>query len=121
MRIQGDLGEVQVWFPPFRPTKTRLVLTDGTVEEKTWEMPGPGKGSGWQNGFGDDKNPEGVGHGMFWEADEAAFALKEGRKEGKYESLDESIVIMEVMDEVRKQNGMVYPEKIESTDYPIDL
>jgi dihydrodiol dehydrogenase / D-xylose 1-dehydrogenase (NADP) len=28
---------------------------------------------------------------------------------------------MEVMDEVRKQHGLVYPEKIESTEYPIDL
>lgn len=98
MRVQGDLGEVQIWFPPYRPTRTRVILTDGTVEDKEWKQPGPGKGSGWKNGFGGDWNEEGEGHGMFWEADEAAFALKEGRKEGKYESLAESIVIMEVSD-----------------------
>jgi len=121
IRVQGDKGEVQVWFPPFRPTKTRVVLADGTVEEKEWRQPGPGEGSGWKNGFGGSWQPEGEGMGMFWEADECAFALKEGRKEGKYESLDESIVIMEAMDEVRRQNNMIYPDKIESTDYPIDL
>ncbi|PSK55862.1 translation initiation factor IF-2 [Elsinoe australis] len=121
IRVFGTEGEVQVWFPTYRPTKTRLVKTDGTVEEKDWKQPGPGKGSGWYNGFAGANNDEGEGHGMFWEADEAAFALKEGRKEGKYEDLNESITIMEVMDEVRRQNNLVYPKKIESTDYPLDL
>jgi len=121
IRVQGDKGEVQVWFPPFRPTKTRIVLNDGTVEDKDWPQPGPGKGSGFKNGFGGQWNAEGEGHGMFWEADEAGHALKEGRKEGKYEGLHESIVIMEVMDEIRKQNNMTYPEHIESTKYPVDV
>ena len=35
--------------------------------------------------------------------------------------LAETIAIMEVMDEVRKQNGLQYPEVIESTEYPLDL
>jgi dihydrodiol dehydrogenase / D-xylose 1-dehydrogenase (NADP) len=121
IRVQGDKGEVQIFHPAYRPTKTKLVLSDGTVEDKEFTHPGPGKGSGFYNGFGDDKNPEGEGHGMFWEADECAFALKEGRKEGKYEGLKESVVIMEVMDEVRKQNGMTYPDKIETTEYPTKL
>jgi dihydrodiol dehydrogenase / D-xylose 1-dehydrogenase (NADP) len=121
IRVQGDKGEVQIFHPAYRPTKTKLVLSDGTVEDKEFVQPGPGNGSGWYNGFGDDKNPEGEGHGMFWEADECAFALKEGRKEGKYEGLKESVVIMEVMDEVRKQNGMTYPDKIETTEYPTKL
>lgn len=121
IRVQGDRGEIQVFPPPYRPTKTKLILTDGSVEEKEWPQPGPGKGSGFYNGFGADWNSEGEGHGMFWEADEAATAILEGRKEGRYESLAESIVIMEVMDEVRKQGGLVYPEEIETTDFPVDL
>ena len=121
IRIQGPKGEIQVFPPAFRPTHTRLILKDGTVEEKDWKQPGPGEGSGWYNGFGGGKNAEGEGHGMFWEADEAATALVEGRKEGKYEGLDESILIMEVMDEVRKQGGLTYPEKIETTKYPTQL
>ena len=121
IRVQGEAGEIQIFHPAFRPTLTKLILKDGTVEEKTWTQPGPGKESGWKNGFGGDYQPDGEGQGMFWEADECAYALKEGRKEGKYESLQESLVIMQVMDEVRKQNGLTYPEKIETLDYPVKI
>ncbi|PSN64878.1 oxidoreductase domain-containing protein [Corynespora cassiicola Philippines] len=121
IRIQGPKGEIQVFPPAFRPTRTKIILKDGTVEEKHWPQPGPGEGSGWYNGFGGGRNAEGEGHGMFWEADEAATAFVEGRKEGKYEGLAESILIMEVMDEVRKQGGLVYPEKIETTKFPTPL
>ena len=140
VRVQGDKGEVQVYPMIYRPTKTRLILHDGTVEEKEWPQPGPGKGSGWKNGFGTGWNPEGVGHGMFWEADEAARGLVAGRKEGSFLGWDESVLIMEVcvppalrllrrvvaddlqiMDEVRKNGGIKYPEKIETLDYPVDL
>ncbi|KAH8805085.1 putative dimeric dihydrodiol dehydrogenase [Xylogone sp. PMI_703] len=116
VRIQGRDGELQVWPPLWRPTRTRLILTDGTVEDKLFPIPGPGKGSNWYNGYylaGNDE--EGEGYGMFWEADEAGMALLEGRKEGKYESLDETVVIMEVMDEVRRQCGLRYPEHVETT------
>lgn len=122
VRVQGEKGEVQVFHPIFRPTQTKVVLADGTVEDKTWPPPGPGKGSGWYNGFGQSMvHEEGEGHGMFWEADEAAMALLEGRKEGSFESLAESVLIMEVMDEVRSNGSLVYPEKIESIEYPLDL
>jgi predicted dehydrogenase len=121
IKISGTKGEVQVFPPAFRPTKTKLILSDGTVDEKNWPQPGPGTGSGWKNGFGKDTNAEGEGHGMFWEADEAARAIVGGRKEGRFEDLSESIVIMEVMDEVRRQAGMRYPEDIETTKFPVDL
>ena len=121
VRVHGDQGEAQIWGSIVRPTRSRLVFKDGTIDDKEWTQPGPGKGSGFNNGYGDMIQPEGEGHGMFWEADEVAMALLEGRKEGKYETLDESIVIMEVMDEIRKQGGIKYPEKIESTEYPLRL
>ncbi|KAL0255106.1 hypothetical protein SLS55_009635 [Diplodia seriata] len=120
-RVQGDRGEIQIFPPLYRPTKTRLLLRDGTDEAKEWPQPGPGPGSGWYNGFGGAHNAEGEGHGMFWEADEAATALVEGRKEGRFESLAESVAIMDVMDEVRRQAGLEYPSKIESTEYPLAL
>jgi dihydrodiol dehydrogenase / D-xylose 1-dehydrogenase (NADP) len=125
VRIQGSKGEIQVSHPAFRPTKTKLILTDGTVEEKDWPQPGPGLGSGWYNGFQNEAggclNQEGEGHGMFWEADECAFAIREGQKESQYQTLAESLVVMQIMDQVRKQNGIRYPEEIETTDYPIDM
>lgn len=121
IRVQGALGEIQVFHPAFRPTRTRLVLADGTVEEREFAQPGPGKGSGWKNGFGGMWQEEGEGQGMFWEADECAAAIRDGRKEGRFESLQESLVIMKVMDEVRKQNGITFPERIETTEYPVQL
>ena len=121
IRIQGTQGEIQVVPPAFNPPKSRLMLNDGTVEEKDWTHPGPGKGSGFYNGFGQHRHSEGQGMGMFWEADECAYALRDGRKEGQYESLAESLVIMEVMDEVRRQGGFKLPEKVESTEYPLEL
>ena len=120
IRIQGTEGELMVYPPAYRPTRTKLVLKDGTVDQKDWPHPGPGPGSGFYNGFG-GSFPEGEGMGMFWEADECAYALREGRKEGQYESLNESLVIMRTMDEIRKQHNFVLSDKIETTKYPTEL
>ncbi|KAL9056241.1 MAG: hypothetical protein Q9162_003032 [Coniocarpon cinnabarinum] len=120
VRVYGSKGEATVYFPTYRPTRTRVVLSDGTIEDKNWPQPGPGKGSGFYNGFG-AMNAEGEGHGMFWEADEAGFALVEGRQEGRFLGWEESCVIMEVCDEVRKQGGIRYPEEIETLKYPVAL
>lgn len=121
VRIQGELGEIQLFRVAQNPNHTKLLLADGTVEEKTWPKPGPGKGSGWYNGFAHHRNPEGEGQGMFWEADEAAFALIEGRKEGRHVGLDETVQVMETLDEVRRQCGLRYSDKIETTEYPVGL
>ncbi|KAK7398126.1 hypothetical protein QQX98_012490 [Neonectria punicea] len=119
VRIQGELGELQLFPSPQCPKSTKLILKDGSVEEKTWPQPGPGKGSGWFNGFLHFMNPEGEGQGMFWEADEAALAVVEGRKEGRQMDLSETIAVMDVMDEVRRQGDLVYPEKVETVEYPV--
>lgn len=121
IRIQGDKGEVQIWYPGYRPYRTRLVLLDGTVEDKEWPQPGPGPGSGWFTGVFPNHDKEGEGHGMFWEADEVAYALLEGRKEGRAQTLEESLTIMEIMDEARRQGGLKYSDKIETVEYPEPL
>jgi hypothetical protein len=54
---------------------------------------------------------------MFWEADEAARCLRDGKKESGSIPWEESLVIMETMDEVRRQGGLVYPETIETTEF----
>lgn len=108
IRIQGSKGEIQIIETVgngFRPSTYRIIPRDPNDEnlkagEVTHEPP--------------------PGHGMFWEADECARCLRDGKKESSSMTWDESIVIMEVMDEVRRQNGLVYPEKIESTEYPLE-
>ncbi|KAJ5443660.1 D-xylose 1-dehydrogenase (NADP(+)) [Penicillium daleae] len=104
IRIQGTKGEIQVFGPPFRPTKYRIIPVKGAGEVREVECPFPAGG-----------------HGMFWEADEVARCLRDGKLESDGLPWEESIVIMEVMDEVRRQGGLVYPAKIESTEYPLQL
>ncbi|KAF2837106.1 NAD(P)-binding protein [Patellaria atrata CBS 101060] len=103
IRIQGTRGEIQVFGPAYRPTKYRLVFFPGHGESPVdVEKPIPG------------------GHGMMWEADECARCLRDGKLESEGLGWEESVVIMEVMDEVRRQGGLVYPERIESTEYPLE-
>ncbi|KAJ0423838.1 hypothetical protein BJY00DRAFT_277521 [Aspergillus carlsbadensis] len=104
IRIQGTKGEIQVDGPAFRPEVYRLIPTkgEGEIQEKKFTFPADGKG-------------------MYWEADEVARCLRDGKLESETLSWEESIVIMDVMDEARRQNGLTYPEKIESTVYPTQL
>ncbi|KAF2754952.1 NAD(P)-binding protein [Pseudovirgaria hyperparasitica] len=107
IRIQGTKGEIQILETGgngFRPSTYRIIPkdpNDASLQGKDVEHKTP------------------PGHGMFWEADEVARCLRDGKQESEGLPLAESIVIMESMDEVRKQNGLVYPEQIESTDYPL--
>ncbi|MCJ1352639.1 MAG: hypothetical protein MMC33_002623 [Icmadophila ericetorum] len=98
IRIQGTKGEIQVDGPAYRPTTWRIIWKEGSVEEKKSEIPG---------------------HGMFWEADEAARCVRDKKQESEGLTWEESIVIMEAMDEVRRQNDLIYPEKIETVEYPV--
>lgn len=81
VRISGSKGDIQVFPPTSRPTRTQSILKDGTVEDNHWLQPGPGAGSGYHSGVGSNLNAEGEGHGLFWEADDAARALGHGRTE----------------------------------------
>ena len=116
IRIQGTEGEIQVFPPAFRPTKVKIIYRNDEhqqhhdqqlrekVKTETKEFDFPGGG-----------------HGMFWEADEAARCLRDGKLESEGLDWKESEIIMEVMDQVRKQGGLKYPEEIETTKYPTQL
>ncbi|KAM0545793.1 hypothetical protein ACHAPJ_011217 [Fusarium lateritium] len=102
VRIQGSKGEIHLTNAPcFRPTDFKIIRTDGTSETVQSLVPGDPKRGGW-------------GHGMFWEADEAARCLRDGKKESTGLPWSESILIMETMDKVLQQGGVVYPESITS-------
>ncbi|KAG9235005.1 putative Trans-1,2-dihydrobenzene-1,2-diol dehydrogenase [Amylocarpus encephaloides] len=112
-RIQGTKGEIQVIGPLYRPTEYRVIMNrgpKGQVEDVICPIPKDTNREG-------KEGENGWGHGMFWEADEAGRCLRDGKKQSDTISWEESITIMEVMDEVRKQGGVVYPELIDSTTY----
>jgi len=101
IRIQGADGEIQVMPQAYRPPQYRIVKKDsaGTVEVVDCPIPTDPKRGGW-------------GHGMFWEADECARCLRDGKLESATIPWSESIVIMETMDQVLKQGDVQYPELI---------
>lgn len=104
IRIQGTKGEIQLYGNSFRPRSYRVIYKEEGKDAKEVQCPIPANG-----------------HGMFFEADEVARCLRDKKLESESMPWEESIVIMETMDEVRRQGGLVYPEKIESTVYPLEV
>ncbi|KAJ2891954.1 D-xylose 1-dehydrogenase (NADP(+)) [Zalerion maritima] len=103
IRIQGPKGEVQVMGPAYRPLEYRIIKDAAGGKVESFPCPIP-----------EDPERDGWGHGMFWEADECARCIRDGKKESDTLPLDESIVIMEIMEEALKQGGVVYPDIISS-------
>jgi len=106
IKIQGVKGEILVWGPAYRPEGYTIVMSHegGKVENVECPIPTDPERDNW-------------GHGMYWEADEAARCIRDGKKESETLPWEESILIMETMDEVRKQGGLKYPELIETSVY----
>lgn len=104
VRIQGTKGEIQLNGFCFKPNSYKVIYSEEgkAVKEERFEIP-----SG--------------GHGMFFEADEVARCLRDKKTESESMPWEESVVIMDVMDQVRRQGGLTYPEKIESTVYPAQV
>ncbi|OSS47935.1 hypothetical protein B5807_06577 [Epicoccum nigrum] len=110
VRIQGTRGDILVHGISPRPLSYTLVPAqnekrgqpaDFEVETKSFEIPGGG-------------------HGMFWEADECARCVRDGKLESGVMGWEESVRVMEVMDEVRRQGGVGYDEELESEKYPLE-
>jgi predicted dehydrogenase len=107
VRIQGEKGEIQVYGPIYRPMRMKII-TKGDDESATVQ---------------DESIPsfDGDQHGMAFEADECGRCLIAGRLESDTMGWEESIVIMEVMDQARRIAGLTYPDDIESLEYPVKL
>lgn len=104
IRIYGTKGEIQVYGPAYRPQGYKLLLAEQDKSEYV-DCPIP---------FDTERD---FGHGMFWEADEAARCLRDGEKQSDTLDWEESIVIMETMDEVRRQGGLRYSDLIETATF----
>lgn len=105
IKIQGPKGEIQVMGPAFRPTQYKIIKKANPGQIEVVDCPIPR----------DDERD--FGHGMFWEADEAARCLRDGKLESESLPWSESVVIMETMEEALKQGGVVYPELITTDVY----
>lgn len=102
MRIQGSEGEIQVAAPAYRPLQYRVIRKAQPGKLEVVDCPIPqDKARNW-------------GHGMFWEADECARCLRDGKLESATLPWQESVVIMEVMEEALKQGDIEYPALITS-------
>jgi len=107
VRIQGTLGDLTVDYAPKPRTYT---LTPAANEKR-------GKLADFEYEVVDRyKEIPGGGHGMFWEADECARCIRDGKLESEVMGLEETEVVMRVMDHVRAQGDVVYPDVIESTE-----
>lgn len=104
VHIYGLKGEIQVWGPAHRAQKIKVIPKAGEREpfEKSFPIPAGG-------------------HGMFWEADAAARCWNSGSLECETISWEESVQVMKVVDDIRRQADLIYPEEIETTVYPTNL
>ncbi|KAJ5247311.1 hypothetical protein N7468_002294 [Penicillium chermesinum] len=90
IKIQGTKGHIHVFGPAFAPQWYRVIPSSQPNEPTTVQ---------------DVHMPVPEGRGMFWEADEVARCLRDGKLESEGLPWEESLVIMEVLDEVRRQGG----------------
>jgi predicted dehydrogenase len=90
--IAGRDGRIEIDDVFYRPTSFRVVerdgRDDGRVETFTFDEPG---------------------HGLRYQAAEVGRCLREGLTESPRLPLDETVAIMETLDEVRRQIGLTYP------------
>ncbi|KAG6321946.1 D-xylose 1-dehydrogenase (NADP(+)) [Claviceps purpurea] len=106
IRIQGSRGEIQVAHPAYRPTSYRVIKKDADGDGEVIECPIPV-----------DSNRGSWGQGMFWEADECARCIRDGRAQSAGMPWEESMAMMQVMEEALRQGGIEYPELITSDDF----
>lgn len=104
IRIQGTKGEIAVAHPAYRPTGYKVIRKGGGVEAFDCVVPkDPARGD-W-------------GMGMFWEADECARCLRDGKLESEGMPLGESLEMMRVMEDVWRGGNVVYPDVITTTKF----
>jgi predicted dehydrogenase len=89
--INGTQARIEIDGPFYTPRAFRLVQRDGSPEE--FDLPFEGRG-------------------MQYQAAEVGRCLREGRTESTVMPLDETLSIMQTMDDVRRQIGLRYPTEV---------
>ncbi len=90
--VAGSQGRIELTGPLYDPTSVRLVRGSGD---------GATVAGAWKTAH--------RGHGLHHEAAEVGRCLREGLLESPVMPLDESVAIMETLDEIRRQIGLRYP------------
>ena len=88
--INGTEGRIEIEGPFYAPASFTVVHADGRRERRTFDV---------------------EGHGLRLQAAEVARCLRTGLTESPVMPLDESVRIMETMDEARRQTGISYPHE----------
>lgn len=104
VHIYGLDGEIQVFGPAHRPQLLKIIPKAGTGQARIMDF-----------------EIQAGAHGMFWEADAAARCVRDGKLECETVPWQESIHLIEVMDKIREGAHIVYPNELETTEYPVQL
>lgn len=116
IRVLGSKAELQVLGgPASRPTTIKIIPQ---LRGKTQAGMKAGGAQGAEQGDVEviDCGPPGEpggGRGMFWAADEVGRSLRDKNIENGIMPWAETLLMMEVLDEVRRAGGLQYPESIE--------
>lgn len=91
-------GQLTIPWSPHRPESYTLDIyktKTSPASTETKEFPIPGKG-------------------LFYEADVVARAVRDGKTEVDEYKLEDSLALMQLLDEIRKQGGLTYPAALEA-------
>jgi predicted dehydrogenase len=88
--ISGELGRIEIDTVFYNPTSIRVVMHDGGVTE-------------YPNTY--------KGHGLREQAQYFSELVQRGEKDSSLLNLDETVAIMQSLDEIRKQIGLIYPSE----------
>ncbi|KWU44608.1 NAD(P)-binding protein [Rhodotorula sp. JG-1b] len=107
--VQGQKGYIEVAFPTYRPRKFTVYRYES--EEQFADL----EAEPHTEEFSFEPRPGGI-WGFAWEADEVARCLRDGKKESDRMPLRESLLMMQVFDQIREQGEFVYPEELETLE-----
>ncbi|CAI7676807.1 unnamed protein product [Penicillium manginii] len=116
VRILGSKAELQIFGGPASRPQTIRIIPQLRGNAKSRLQMGGAKGTEQGDleviNFGAPGEPGG-GRGMFWAADEVGRSLRDKEIENKIMPWQENLLMMEVLDEVRRAGGLHYPDAIE--------
>lgn len=111
--ITGTKGFIAIAGPTYRPTSFSFTAWES---EEAYDDFGLDKSKVAKTGGEDFTVRPGDIWGFAWEADEVARCIRDGKLQSARMPLRETVLQMEVFDEIRRQNGLVYPEALETLE-----